>query len=521
MRTSLAIGIVLALFTGSSWAGSFQQIGDANAQATSLSRNGRIAAGSAGGSAWRWAKDRGTVTVTGFSGSNGMNSWGQPVAGAWLNPDGDEVAALAYSNSDLVGGPVVIGAYPGSSGVDGFLSEAYDVSDAGIAVGLAYDETGNPIAFCWSAPEGMTRLVANRPANAARANAISTDGSTIAGWNDQDDGYRSGVIWQDGIALDLLDAGGNPVGEALATNHDGSVVVGSGAATANGIEAWRWTAATGVQPIGFVGTMGQAFAFGVSDDGNVVVGASGSGFDRDAVIWTPDSGMVLLADYLAANDVVVPEGWRLSSASAVSADGRTIAGWGLAPAPAGLASWLVDLHPDEATEALVEAHGTVMFNDIQDGPFAGIAEGTPVTMTFHITTVDATELEPGQHTFYPILLDTFNLQAGTGSDTLVSTVSGPGLRLTNDYPLSDGIHLFSTPMASPGSQMEFELFNPGGDLFDSDDMARINRTFGPELFEKIAWSVTQGDFGMYMQLDDVSIHDVVPVSDTIFADGFD
>ena len=57
--------------------------------------------------------------------------------------------------------------------------------------------------------------------------------------------------------------------------------------------------------------------------------------------------------------------------------------------------------------------------------------------------------------------------------------------------------------------MEFELpargrAPPAGALFDSDDLDRINRTFGPE-FEKAAWSVTQGggEFGMCMMIDSV------------------
>ena len=74
----------------------------------------------------------------------------------------------------------------------------------------------------------------------------------------------------------------------------------------------------------------------------------------------------------------------------------------------------------------------------------------------------------------------------------MSTADGPSVGITNDYPKSDGIHLFSTPTAS-GQAFEFELFNPGGDMFDSDDLNRINRTFGPEFFEKISWDVSQGE----------------------------
>jgi hypothetical protein len=92
--------------------------------------------------------------------------------------------------------------------------------------------------------------------------------------------------------------------------------------------------------------------------------------------------------------------------------------------------------------------------------------------------------------------------------------------ITNDYPMSDGIHLFSTPTAS-GQAFEFELFNPGGNMFDSDDLNRINRTFGAEFFEKASWMVEDGNHSMWVQLDTVSINDVEAPADAIFASGFD
>lgn len=520
MRSTLHAGLALALLAGPAAAGTFYDLGIPSGQLTSLSHNGRIAAGIAGQSGWRWAKDRGPMVMNGFAGAGGMSAWGQPVAGSADDGAGNEVAALFYSNGNLVG-PILIGGYPGGSGFDGHLSSAYDASDAGVAVGLAYDETNNPIAFRWTAGEGISRLPVNRPDNYSRANAISDDGSVIIGWNDQDDGYRSGVIWQGGVAADLVDALGGPIGEALAVNAEGSVVVGSGYSTEIGSEAWRWTAATGAQPIGFLGDFGSAFAFDVSDDGNVIVGASGFGFNRLAVIWTPDTGMQYLSDWLATQDVTIPDGWTLGTATAVSGDGKTIGGWGLGPN--GVGSFVIDLHENEPREAVLEAHGTVNWNDLPSGPFAGVPVETKVTMTFRMTPVDAVELEPGQATRYAIVLDGFQLQAGAASDTLVATEFGPGVMLTNDYPLSDGIHLFESPMATAGQSMEFELFNPGGDLFDSDDLNRINRTFGPSFFEKASWVVAQqgGSFGMYITLDSVSIHDVDGEDDTIFVDGFE
>jgi len=523
MRPTPLASFLLALVVAPAAAGTFQDIGVAGGQLTGLSHNGRIASGTGGDGARRWNKDRGATTLAGFVASNGMNDWGQPVAGAWTDANGHTVAALACSNTDLVGEPVVIGAFPGGVGFDNASSEAYDASDTGVAVGLAYDASSVAFAFRWTSPEGMTSLTVNRPTKTSRANAISSDGNTIVGFNDQEDGSRTAVIWQAGVPLDLVDALGHGVGEATAVNADGSVVVGDGYTnpdTGNS-EAWRWTAATGVQPIGCIqaAACGPAFAFALSDDGNTIVGASGFGGDRLATVWTPATGLTLLSDYATAHGVTIPAGWTLKSGGGVCADGQTIGGWGLGPVSIG--SYVIDLHENEPREAILEAHGVVSFNDLPSRPFAGIAAGTPVTMSFRVTPDGSTELEPGEATVYPIELDTFVFTAGAGSDTLVPTQSGPTLFLANDYPLSDGFHLFSTPLAS-GQALEFELFNPGGDLFDSDDLNRVNRTVGPAFFEKIAWSVSQGDNAMSIDLTDVGLHDIdATPSDLIFANGFD
>jgi uncharacterized membrane protein len=514
MRIHRLAGLSLALLAGTLQAGTFNEVGLPGGMLTGLSENGRIATGILGiESAWRWDMGRGSRLIAGARTVNGMSAWAQPIAGTMLDGNGDSVAAVFYSNSAIVG-PVMVGAFPGTAGgFDGTVSVAYDASDDGTVVGLAYDETNNAIAFRWTQADGMSRLAVNRPGSYSRANAISSDGRVIAGWNDQVDGYRSGVIWIDGVPLDLVDDLGDPIGEALAVSPDGRVVVGTGYF---GQEAWRWTAETGAQPIGFIGFFGEASGFAVSEDGNIVVGASGFGFNREAVVWTPATGMVLLADYLADQGVVVPAGWTLTTATAVSANGKVIAGWGVNGPD--FASFLVDLNED-ATQATVTAHGTVIGNDLPDGPLAGTPIGTSVRMDFVLTAQDALEIAPGQATSYRIVPGSFSLRAGQASETLAQTQSGPAVTLANDFPLSDGIHLFQSPAATAGHALTFELFNPGGDLFDADDLVRINRTFGPESFEKVAWNIeTQGGGGLFIELQSISIHDR---GDGLFADGFE
>lgn len=504
----LCAGLALGLLSGVLHAGSLHPIPVGNGYVTGFSNNGRIAsviqsAGTGGATSYRWDAQRGLRLMQDF-GDAAASGWAQPIAGTTPNADGELVAALHYSNSELIGGPEVIGPYPGGQGMDGTLSVAYDVSETGVAVGLAYDASGHPIAFRWTAEDGIDRLTVNRPHTYSRANAISADGSVIVGWNDQNNGYRSAVIWIDGQPHDLTAADGSPIGEAQAVNRDGSVVVGGGYPGPSGGEAWRWTAETGVQPIGLIPVSGwfdNANAFAVSDDGRVVAGASGFGFNREAFVWTPDGGMRLLSQYAAEHGFSPPAG-TLFFTALVSPDGRSFGG--NAAIDDLNQAFVLDLNDDTPRDALFQAQGTVAYNDLSDGPFAGAAVGEPVTLSFTLSP-DGVSVDPGQATHYPIRPGTLEFSVGEASDTLAPGQSA-GVTLANDYPRSDGIHLFATPTAS-GQFLEFEAFNPGGDLFDSDALARIDRSFGPEHFEALDWNLLGGGQALSVQLVSVSLYD--------------
>ena len=63
----------------------------------------------------------------------------------------------------------------------------------------------------------------------------------------------------------------------------------------------------------------------VSDDGKTAVGFTREGANgghQRAFIWRDGRGAILLAKYLADFGVVVPEGWDLTVASLISADGH-------------------------------------------------------------------------------------------------------------------------------------------------------------------------------------------------------
>jgi probable HAF family extracellular repeat protein len=223
-----------------------------------------------------------------------------------------------------------------------FLSTNFGVSgDGSIVVGLGYLNPGRAHAFRWEQSTGMVDL-GSLDGKDSRADAISADGGTIVGWDAAPNGYWRGAMWRADKET-LLDPKGL-LGQAYAVNHDGTVIVGTG--YRGGFHAYLWTP-TDVTDLGILdrgpghNAQERASATAVSDDGKVVVGWTGFGGDRDAFIWTPETSMVKLDDYLKQKGVKGLDGWVLGTANALSADGKVIAGHG--SGPHGFEGWVATL----------------------------------------------------------------------------------------------------------------------------------------------------------------------------------
>jgi probable HAF family extracellular repeat protein len=143
-------------------------------------------------------------------------------------------------------------------------------------------------------------------------------------------------------------ANGARTQRANAVSADGKVVVGVGAHTS--FFAFRWTQSGGTRDLGTFDPLNPgSSASAVSADGNVVVGM-GSGVDADsngeAFVWFPARGMLDLRKYLLAHGVAEMQAWRLSDATGVSDDGRTLCGLGVDPQ--GLrAAWIAHIDIDD------------------------------------------------------------------------------------------------------------------------------------------------------------------------------
>ncbi len=267
--------------------------------------------------------------------------------------------------------------------------------DGGVAVGfMSVPQSFASQAFRWTSAGGAQPLGFAQVGDAASsANGISRDGTTIVGGSGGGSNPSVCFAWRQSTGMVALPPlSGNTRSGGWGVNFDGSVIVGESSGNTPRATMWR-----DGQPIDLgvpVGFAGGTIAKAVNDAGTVVVGFA-SGTSSVASIWTPTFGMEYLSDYLLRNGIQVPSGWTLLQATAVSPDGRTIAGWGTnsansgegfvvtipAPCPADLDNGSFTGTPDRGVDindllyflAQYEAGGTRA--DLDDGSGSGTRDG--------------------------------------------------------------------------------------------------------------------------------------------------
>jgi hypothetical protein len=321
--------------------GQFIPLETPNAQAIKFSENGDYLAASVFGGGMRWSRSSGTEEViSGMYVVSGINNAGT-IAGSIADGEpgngGHEIPAVS-----AVGAPQPT-TYPISPDMNN--AEIYDIADDGSAVGLTWtDDWSQSRAYYYSAAtQAVALLPVTDSGSASRGNSISADGSVIAGWNDDPEtGFRRGVIWKDLVPFYptvMVEGTEYAVGEASAVSGNGHWVVGSFYPTLVGQSAWRYNVDTGE----LTEIPGIPFAFGVSDDGKTVVGASGF-FDfpsRAAYVWTEAFGSQFLTDYMDARLIAYPSDWGFQGGlTAISGDGKMAAGWTIT-SPNGQQSFIV------------------------------------------------------------------------------------------------------------------------------------------------------------------------------------
>lgn len=327
-----------------------------NTQVTSISGDGSVVVGVVSGSVFRWTKSGG-LQVLGGSGTGNptVSGDGSTIIGTAIDSStGYETASIWQAGTTWS----PLGGIPGGGPSGSSLSSGWGVSEDGsVVVGLGWLNAGTAHGFRWNQLSGVVDLGSTVSGQSCRANAVSGDGQRVVGWQSESNGFWAGVYWEGGVQHAITTAAGLSVGDANAVNSDGSVIVGSFL----GDQAWRWTEESGAVGIGVLpGFNFGGYAFDVDDSGDVVVGTCGFGWDRDAFIWMSDTGMVKLDDWLSGQGVDV-SGWDLGSATAISGDGRVIAGWGFGPD--GLQGWVVELE-EAGSPADVNNDGYVGVDDL-------------------------------------------------------------------------------------------------------------------------------------------------------------
>ncbi len=208
-------------------------------------------------------------------------------------------------------------------------------------------------AWLWSEAGGTVWLgylaEAGLAIRQSEALAISADGSALVGYsNASAEGGLEAFRWSATTGMIGLGdfAGGTVNSRAYDISASGNAIVGYGESE-SGMEAALWLDGGGIQNLGVTeGGHRMEIANATSQDGAIIVGHGRIEEDWTAMIWTNGSGLRLLADLVESE---LPEidlqGWKLRETIDISDNGRYIVGRGVDPDD-DEGSWRLDLGAD-------------------------------------------------------------------------------------------------------------------------------------------------------------------------------
>jgi len=357
--TGAALGLALGLASGAAAepAGAgvrFVPLGDLAggaflSDAADVSDRGPVVVGRAGGAlgieAFRW-KDgvlEGLGDLPGgqdLSAACAVTPEGDTIVGVGFWPPGEE--ALRWRDGAIE----PLGDLPGGR----YLSRARGVSDDGERVVGKSNSSLGTAAFLWE--DGVMKGLGDLGNEdfSSQAWAISGNGRVVVGGGNAPEGLEP-LRWSAAGGLEGLGdlyAGEEPAPlferpQALGVSRSGRFVVGTAAAP-EGNAAFVWTEQAGMQRLFPADEPGGTLAAAedVTTNGALVVGRWETAAGRRAFLWRRGAGPVTLQDWLSTQIGVTIEGWTLTSARAISNDGRYLVGSGRNP-DGFEEGWLVDL----------------------------------------------------------------------------------------------------------------------------------------------------------------------------------
>jgi probable HAF family extracellular repeat protein len=318
-------------------------------QAFGVSSDGSVAVGESSTSgapveAVRWTSSgvTGLGWLPGGSNSfaNGVNSDGSVVVGISDAPGHPNFEAFRWT---ATGGMVALGFLPG-----GTISSANAVNSDGTVVVGHSDSAATGIganfqAFRWTLTGGMVSLGVLPGGTSSDALAVNADGTVVVG-NSTSAAFSvtSGCFlcgeafrWtQTGGMVGLGVLPGGSYSTATGVSADGSVVVGSGTYNPGSglLQAFRWTQTGGMVGLGFLTGGTNSAATAVNANGSIVVGYSSSTSvpGGEAFRWTAATGIQSVKGLLTGNGVNLA-GWVLEQATGISGNGAVIVGYGTNP----------------------------------------------------------------------------------------------------------------------------------------------------------------------------------------------
>jgi hypothetical protein len=322
--------------------------------ATDASDDGRVVAGYDGQSYWYWTRETGVVQLIGSTVPPGNSVGGS----ANISGDGRYMSVSTLQGKPLKAEGTIYDIQwseftpLGNDGFhcDGERNSVWGMSrDKRYTCGLMEQAQCNAIAYVRDDVTGVrTNLGTLYFYKPSRANDVSLDGGTVCGWNDDYTGWRQGAVWvrnaQGTYVQTNLSAGAFKMQEAGVVSGNGQWVYGIGRSGYANSGVYRWSQATGVQPLGSSPAPGSTgYPVAANHDGTKVLCFFGLIGSAGAYMWSPESGYVSVETLAAQAGVEIPPGWELSQVLGMSEDALTIVG--TAYGPNGSSPFVLDLRP--------------------------------------------------------------------------------------------------------------------------------------------------------------------------------